>query len=120
MMHALPPPPHHEEEQHGGGGGITSVPTQRHNARALDDSDVVRHYLIGTQKWAAKAVETPLFFPPKVPQSMFVGADLTATKLGPKNFRKTCCVTATATFVDDFWGPLRLGKNLLWKKGIQN
>ena len=80
----------------------------------------VRQYLIGTQKWAAKAVETPLFFPPKVPQSMFVGADLTATKLGPKNFRKTCCVTATATFVDDFWGPLRLGNNLLGKKGIQN
>jgi len=35
MMHALPPPPHHEEEQHGGGGGITSVPTQRHNARLM-------------------------------------------------------------------------------------
>ena len=25
-------------------------------------------------------------------------------------------MTATATFVDDFWGPLRLGKNLLEKK----
>ena len=49
----------------------------------------LRHYLIGTQKWAAKAVEMPLFSPPKMPQSMFVGADLTATKLGPKNFRKS-------------------------------
>jgi hypothetical protein len=49
---------------------------------------VIRHYLIGTQKWAAKAVETPLFSPPKSAQSMFVGADLTATKLGPKNFKK--------------------------------
>ena len=87
----------------------------------------VRHYLIGTQKWAAKAVETPLLFPPKVPQSMFVGADLTATKLGWKIRRKTSknllCdghSRDTATFVDDFWGPLRLGNNLLGKKGIQN
>ena len=48
----------------------------------------VRQYLIGTQKWAAKAVETPLFFTPKVPQSMFVGADLTATKLGRKTSEK--------------------------------
>ena len=52
---------------------------------------------------------------------MFVGADLTATKLGRKTSEKLAvCDAATATFVDDFWGPLRLGNNLLGKKGIQN
>jgi hypothetical protein len=54
---------------------------------------------------------------------MFVGADLTATKLGPKNFKNFLCdghSRDTATFVDDFWGPLRSGNNLLGKNELQN
>jgi hypothetical protein len=84
-------------------------------------SCVSQLYLIGPQKWAAKAVEMPLFFPPKVPQSMFAGADLTAAKLGLKNFRKTCCEPCEDGDGDfcTFLGT-RFGNNQLGKKGIQN
>jgi hypothetical protein len=56
---------------------------------------------------------------------MFVGADLTATKLGPKNFKKNLLCdghsrdtpdTATfVSFVDDFWGPLTEA-DVMWAK----
>ena len=56
----------------------------------------LRHYLIGTQKWAAKAVETPLFSPPKsAPKHVCRGRPY-SYKIRAEKLQKTCCVTATA------------------------